>query len=298
MLSDQRPPTDREPPGTVQVTDQPPGASDEGPFTIDLRVARLARLENFLAGGDAHFTVDRAAAEALSEETLSGLEGLRATIEALWAFVARAVGFLAAEAGARQFLQIGTSVPTSGMTHEVARQIAPDARVVYVSYDPTTLAHAHRLEAGAPEEGAVASVFCSYDDPRTILREAAATLDLGRPVVVILPTTLVLIPDDDVARRIVNDLRDAIVSGSHLVLAHTSLDIASERTAKLLARLDQALDEPYVTRTETEILELLDGFELLSPGLVPIEHWRNDDAPPVLGPDRTVPLYGAVGRKP
>jgi hypothetical protein len=280
------------------VTDQPQGANDESLFPIDPNVARLSRLENFLAGGDAHFAVDRAAAESLSEETLTGLEGLRATIETLWAFVARAVGFLTGEAGARQFLHIGTSVPTSGMTHEVAWQIAPDARVVYVSYDPTALAHAHRLEIGAPEEGAVASVFCPYDDPQTILRESAATLDFGRPVVVILPTTLVLIPDNDVARRIVDDLRDATVSGSHVVLAHTSLDIASERTAKLLARLNQELDEPYVARTKAEILELLDGFELLSPGLVPVERWRNDDAPPVLGPDRTVPLYGAVGRKP
>jgi hypothetical protein len=180
------------------VPDQPPGANDEGPFPIDPNVARLARLENFLAGGHAHFAVDRAAAEALSEETLSGLDGLRATTEALRAFVARAVGFTA-EAGARQFLQIGTSVPTSGMAHEVAQQIAPDARVVYVSYDPTTLAHVHRLETAAPEQGAVASVFCPYDDTRTILGEAAATLDFGRPVVVILPTTLVLIADSDVA---------------------------------------------------------------------------------------------------
>jgi hypothetical protein len=280
------------------VTDQPPGTNDEGPFPIDASVARLARLEDFIAGGDAHFAVDRAAAEALSEETLTGLEGLRATVEAMRAFVARAVAFLAAEAGARQFLQIGTSVPTPGMTHDVAWQIAPDARVVYVSYDPTTLAHAHRLEIGAPEQGAVANVFCPYDDPQTILREAAATLDFGQPVVVILPTTLVLIPDGDVARGIVGDLRDAIVSGSHLVLTHTSLDIASERTAKLLERLNQSLDEPYTTRTEAEILELLDGFELLSPGLVPMERWRNDNAPPVLGPDRTVPIYGAVGRKP
>jgi hypothetical protein len=279
------------------MNDQPSGANDEGLFPIDPGVARLARIENFLSGGEAHFSVDRAAAGAMSEETLSGLEGLQATVEALRAFVARAVAFLVAEAGARQFLQIGTSVPTPGMPHEVAWRTAPDATVVYVSYDPTTLAHAHRLEIGAPREGAVAHVFCRYDDPQTILREAAKTLDFGRPVVVILPTTLVLIPDDDDARRIVTELRDAIVPGSHLVLAHTSLDIASERTAKVLDRLNQTLDEPYKPRTEAEILGLLDGFELLSPGLVPLEHWHND-APPVLGPDRTVPIYGAVGRKP
>jgi hypothetical protein len=279
------------------MSDQPAGPDDAGPFQIDLNVARVARLENFLAGGDAHFSVDRATAEALGEAAASGLDGLRAVVKVLKAFVVRTVRVLAADAGARQFLHIGMATPTTGMTHHAAWQIAPDARIVYASNDPTTLAHVHALDRDVPAEGAIAHVHAPYDDPRTILREAATTLDFGQPVVVILPTTLSMVPDEDRACQIVAELRDAMMPGSHLVLAQASLELASERTAKLMARLDQDLDEPYVTRSRAEIERILDGFDLLSPGLVPLERWRSDHQPLILG-DRVVPIYGAVGRRP
>lgn len=279
------------------MNDQPAGPDDAGPFQIDLSVARVARLENFLAGGDAHFSVDRATAETLGEAAASGLDGLRAVVKVLKTFVVRTVRVLATDAGARQFLHIGMATPTTGMTHHAAWQIAPDARIVYASNDPTTLAHVHALDSDVPTEGAIAHVHAPYDDPRTILREAATTLDFGQPVVVILPTTLSMVPHEDRAHQIVAEVRDAITPGSHLVFAQPSLELASERTAKLMARLDQNLDEPYVTRTQAEIERILDGFDLLSPGLVPLEQWRSDDEPPILG-DRVVPIYGAVGRRP
>jgi hypothetical protein len=167
---------------------------------------------------------------------------------------------------------------------------------VHASYDPTTLAHVHELQSNAPE-GAVAHVQSAFDDPRKILRGAAATLDLGEPVGVLLPTTLNLIPDDAVARRIVDGLLDAVVAGSHVVMAHTSLDIFAEGTAEVIELMNQALDEPYVSRSEDQIAGLLRGLDLLDPGLVPLEQWRSDGDPPVLPHGQLVPMFGAVGRK-
>jgi hypothetical protein len=282
------------------VSDRP-AANDEDPFSIDfsidLDVAHLARVENFLAGGPAHFSVDRAAAEALGDEAQSGLDGLRGVIEALRQFVARTVRLLATEGGMRQFLQVGMPTPTGEMPHHVALRSAPDARVVYTSYDPTTLAHVHALQNGAPP-GAVAHVHARPEDPKAILTGAAATLDFRQPVVLILPTTLNVVPDDEMARWIVAYLRESIAPGSYVVLAHTSAELATERTSKLIARLNESLDVPYVLRSGAEIARFFDGFAPLEPGLVAIERWRGDGAPPILGPDRWVPIYGAVGRKP
>jgi hypothetical protein len=279
------------------VTDQPSNTNDDGLFPIDLSVARLARIENFLAGGDAAFAVDRAAAKTLGEASPVGLDGLRGVIEGLKAFVARAVRLLTGDIGIRQFLDIGMSTPTTGMVHDVAWQTAPDARVVYASYDPTTLAHVHSLGKDGPE-GAVAHVHSSFDDLAKILHEAAGTLEFGQPIAVILPTTLNLIPDDSLAQQIVDDLRAAVVPGSYLVFAHTSLDFAAEGTAKVIELLNEAIQETYVVRTKAQITRLLDGFDLVSPGLVPVETWRNHGAPPILGGGVPIPIYAAVGHKP
>jgi hypothetical protein len=283
------------------MTDQPSDPSDGGPFSVDPNVARLARVENFLAGGEAHFAVDRAAAGSIGEFSPKGLDGLRGLIREVKGFVARAVRVATGEIGVRQFLHIGMSTPTTGMVHDVAWRIAPDTRVVYVSYDPSTLAHVHSLgsDAAGGAGGVVAHVHSSFDDPQRILHEAAGTLDFGSPVAVVLPTTLNLIPDDAVARRIMGELRDAVAPGSCLLFAHTSLDIAPEGTAKAIAQFNDILHEPYVVRTQAGIARLLDGFELIEPGLVPVADWRPDGdrpAPEGQGP-RSVPVYGAVGTK-
>ncbi|HET6952339.1 MAG TPA: SAM-dependent methyltransferase [Acidimicrobiales bacterium] len=150
---------------------------------MDLSVARLARVENFLAGGEAHFAIDRAAADTLAEASPVGLDGLRGVVQAMKIFVARAARFLAGDVAVSQLLDIGMSTPTTGMVHDVAWRTAPDTRVVYASYDPTTLAHVHSLRKDAAE-GAVAHVHNSFDEPHKTLREAAATLDFRRPVAV------------------------------------------------------------------------------------------------------------------
>jgi len=280
------------------VTDQPSATNDTDSFPIDLSVARMARVENYLVGGDANFAIDRAVAEELADAAADRLDGLRGVIVALRAFVGRAVRHLAGEAGVHQFLHIGMATPTDDeMVHDVALRITPAARVVYASYDPTTLAHVHSLLHDVPP-GAVAHVQSAFDDPRKILGAAAATLDLDRPVAVILPASLNLIADDAVAQRVVDGLRGGLVAGSYVVMAHTSLDIAPESTAKIVEMLNAALDEPYVTRPAAAVARLLAGFDLLDPGLVPIEGWRSDGDPPVLASGHTVPLLGAVGRKP
>lgn len=270
-----------------------PEGTDEVPFGIDPSVPRLARVESFLAGGQAHFATDRAAAESIGELAPGGLDGLRDMNDALKDFVARAVTVLAGDAGVRQYLHIAMSTPTTGMVHHIVTKIAADARVVYVSYDPTTLAHVHVL-ADDVDDGVVAHVNSPFDDTRRILREAGAVLDLASPVAVVLPSTLNMIGDDEAIRRVVAELRDATVPGSYLVLAHTSLEIAPAGTEEALARFNELLDESYVTHTAAQITGFIEGYELLEPGLVPLDDWRPDDPG---APRRTAPLYGAVARR-
>jgi len=279
------------------MNDLPPddGDHDDGPFAIDPSVPRLARVENFLVGGQAHFAVDQAAAESIGDLSTGGLDGLRGLIEAIKTFVARAVAVASTELGIRQYLHIGMSTPTTGMVHHIATRIAPGSRVVYVSYDPTTLAHVHALGDDV-DDGVVAHVNSAFDDVELILREAGAVLDLARPVAVVLPTSLNLITDDEVAQRIVDELHAAMAPGSHLVLAHTSLDIAPEGTDRAIARFNEILDESYVVRSEAEIARLLAGFELIEPGLVPVDRWRPDD-PTAAATRRPRPIFGAVGHR-
>jgi hypothetical protein len=279
----------------MNMDDQPPRDRDrdEGPFDIDPGVPRLARLESFLAGGEAHFEVDRAAAASIGDAAPGGLDGLRDMNDAIKGFVARAVAVLSGEVGVRQYLHIAMSTPTTGMVHHVATKNVADARVVYVSYDPTTLAHVHKLGDDV-DEGVVAHVNSPFDDTQLILRESAAVLDLSQPIAVVLPSTLNMIGDDEVIRRVVVDLRVAMVPGSYLVLAHTSLDIAPEGTAEALAQFNEILGESYAAHPAAEIVGFLEGFELLEPGLVPLDDWRPDDP---AATRRAVPLYGAVARR-
>jgi hypothetical protein len=278
------------------VTDEADESNDGGPFPIDFNAPRLARIENFISGGEANFSVDRTVAEDLAEATPNSLEGLRAVIEGMQAFVARGVHAVVDESDVRQFLHIGMATPTTGMIHELVLPAVPDARVVYASYDPTTLAHVHTLFKDVPE-GAVAHVHSQFDDPGRILRGAAATLDLDQPIAVVLPTSLNIVTDE-AAQRLMDALRDALAPGSYLVLAHTSLDIEADGTAEVIDLLNQALEETYVARTEAEIAHLVEGYDLLDPGLVPIERWRSAGDPPYLPRGQLIPLYGVVGCKP
>jgi hypothetical protein len=278
------------------VTDETVGSKDDGPFHIELDVPRLARIRNAISGGDANFSVDRDVVKSLADATPSGVEGLQGVIEALQRFKTRAVRTVATESDVRQFLHVGTATSSSGMVHEQVLPLVPDARIVYASYDTTTLAHVHALWRDAPD-GAVAHVHSRFEEPRKILSGAADTLDLDRPIAVILPTTLNVVTDE-VAQALVDALREALAPGSYVVMAQTSLDIYAEGAAEVVEMLNSVLEEPYIARTEAEIAHHLEGFDLLDPGLVPIEQWRSDGDPPFLPPGQLIPLFGAVGCKP
>lgn len=269
---------------------------DEGPFPIEPNVPHLARVRNAISGGDANFSVDRDVAKSLVDITPSGLDGLQAVLEALHRFKTRAVRTVATESDVRQFLHLGTATPSTGMVHEELLPLVPDARIVYASYDVTTLAHVHDLWRDAPE-GAVAHVHSRFDDPQRILQGAAETLDLGKPVAVVLPTALNVL-HDDVAQALIDALRGAMASGSYVAMAQTSLDIYADGAAEVVALLDSVLEEPYIARTKDQIAHHLEGFDLVEPGLVPIEQWRNEGDPPFLPDGQLIPLFGALGRKP
>ena len=279
------------------MSDEPEHSNDDGdPFPIEPDVPRLARIRNAISGGDANFSADRTVVKELADAAPTGLEGLQAVIEALHRFKARAVRTVAAESGIRQFLHIGTATSSTGMVHEQLRPIVPGARVVYASYDTTTLAHVHDLWRDAPE-GSVAHVHSRFEDPQRILDGATETLDLDDPVAALLPTSLNVLSDED-AQALVDALRGALVSGSYLVVAETSLDIYAEGAAEVVEVLNAALEEPYIARSRDAIAHQLEGFDLIEPGLVPVEHWRNDGDPPFLPEGQLVPLFAAVGRKP
>lgn len=265
-------------------------------FSIEPDVPRLARIRNAISGGDANFSADRKVVESLTAVTPSGLEGLQGVLEALHRFKRRAIRTIREESDVRQFLHLGTGTPSTAMVYEHLLGIVPDAKVVYVSYDTATLAHVHTLGRGAPP-GAVAHVHCRFDDPQRILDGAAETLNLAKPTAVVLPTTLNLVTDE-AAQGLIDALREALAADSYVVMAQTTLDIPTPGTAEIIAVLNSVLDDPYIARSRSEIIRHLEGFDLLDPGLVPIERWRPDGDAPFLPDGQLIALFGAVGHKP
>jgi hypothetical protein len=281
------------------VADQSSGPTDHDRhlFEINPSVARPARVHNYLAGGDGNFRSDRDAAHYLSAVLPDGIDTVLANIRVMDAFVERAVRYLADDAGIRQFLYVGATVPTTNDVYEVAHHTAPDARVVYVGNDPVVLAHSHVLRDRSPE-GARAYVHGTLRHPEKILDDAAATLDLSRPVAVMLVVTLSFVPDKRDPYDIVARLLAGVPSGSHLVIHHPANDIPAEGMAEAYKRLDEALREGFVARSYDDISRFLSGLEPVGPGLVRVNHWRMRDDEPLPDAERLVSAYAAVARKP
>jgi hypothetical protein len=275
------------------VTDEPADPND-GPFPIDLGSARLARVENYLAGGEAHFSIDRAAAEAVGDASPLGLDALRGLIKAMKAYMNRVVRFLAADEGIDQYLYLGMTTPSAEMIHQVAWEHQPRARIVYASYDPVTLAHVHELTRDSGE-GSATHVQSGFDNPERILGEAREMLDLSRRTVLLLPGSLNLIADDDTAQHIVDTLGGALGPGSYIAFAHTSIELGGRTAAEMFKKLNDAIDESYTSRDRSQIERLLADYDLVDPGLVAIEDWRSEGDAPSLESGRPVPIYGAVG---
>ncbi len=242
-------------------------ASDRSPF--DTTVAHSARVHDYWLGGKDNFAADRAAGDAV----IAAYPGIVMSVRANRAFLARAVRYLAAGAGIRQFLDIGTGIPAANNTHEVAQSVAPDCRVVYVDYDPVVLAHARALLAGSPE-GATDYIDADLRDQQAILSRAARTLDFSRPVAVMLIAIMHLIGDDADPYGIVSRLMAAVPSGSYLTLSQVASDIEPEQMAEAARRYNRLAQEQQRHRGRAEVTRFFDGLDLVEPGVVPVQQWR------------------------
>jgi hypothetical protein len=262
------------------------------PPAIDTSVAHPARVYDYWLGGKDNYPADRAAGAAAAEANPNILIGVRANRS----FLHRAVRYLAADAGIRQFLDIGTGLPSANNTHEVAQAVAPQARIVYVDNDPIVLAHARALLTSTPD-GATAYVDADVRDPEKILQAAAETLDFSKPVAVMTLMIMQYIPDSDDPHAIVARLLGAVPSGSYLVASDTARDIDAETVATATGRLNQRMAAAQLTpRLKAEIVAFFDGLEMVDPGLVPLNRWRPGPDDPVLEHD--LPTYCGIGRKP
>jgi hypothetical protein len=209
------------------------------------------------------------------------------------AFLARAVRFLAGEAGIRQFLDIGTGIPTGNNTHQVAQYQAPESRVVYVDNDPFVLAHARALLASSPE-GTTEYIEADLRDPQRIVDTAARLLDFERPVAVMLMTILQHIDDEDEPQKIVAALMDGMPDGSYLAISHPADDIDPEPMAKMADRLNRVLAEPITLRSHAEVASFFEGLELVQPGLVQTSRWRPVNESEASGP---ATLWAGIAQK-
>ncbi len=274
-----------------QTSERPQDEAQDEVAGLDTRHAHSARVYNYWLGGKDNFAADREAAE----QAIAANPGIVADVRANRAFLVRAVRYLAAERGVRQFLDIGTGLPTASNTHEVAQAVAPDARIVYADNDPMVLAYARALLTST-REGATAYLDADLRDPSAIVRAASATLDFSQPIALMLLIILHLIPEADDPYGIVASLVGALPAGSYLVLSHPASDIRAAEMADMTKRVNERMSGPKATmRDRAAITRFFDGLELLEPGVVQPQLWRPD--PGITGPPQVTAWCG-VARKP
>ncbi|WP_328324474.1 MULTISPECIES: SAM-dependent methyltransferase [unclassified Streptomyces] len=265
----------------------PPGpAAQRKPDTL---VPHSARIWNYWLGGKDNYPVDEEAGDAYS----AVFPGIVTVARSSRAFLRRSITHLVQEAGIRQFLDVGTGLPTVDNTHEVAQRLDPGARIVYVDHDPMVLTHARALLTSTPE-GATAYVDADLADPDRILAAAARTLDLTRPTALILSNILGHVADYGRARAIVDRLMEGLPSGSYL-----AVNDGSRGTDADYEQAQDAYNEtgavPYFLRPVDEIAAFFDGLELLEPGVVSVQFWRPDPGSPAPQP---IGEHGGLARKP
>jgi SAM-dependent methyltransferase len=261
------------------------------PTEIDATIPNGARIYDFMLGGKDNFASDQAAAEQMIEANPAA----PLTARANRAFLGRAVRYLARDEGIRQFLDLGTGLPTQHNVHQAAQQVTPDARVVYVDYDPVVVMHGRALLAN---DDTVTVIEGDLRQPEEILTDPGTRrlIDFDEPVAVLLVAILHFIGDDDDPAGIVARLRDAMAPGSYLVVSHT----ASESPTAVMAAAQQGFrlaGAPLTPRTRDQVRRFFDGYELVDPGVVEVSQWR----PPAGEPATTAPsawtIVGGVGRK-
>ena len=274
--------------GATAYSEAAPEPGDAPAF--DTSVAHVARVYNYWLGGKDNFAADRAAAE----QAMSAFPGIVLSARANRAFLRRTVTYLAREAGIRQFLDIGTGIPSANNTHEVAQSVAPDSRIVYVDNDPVVLAHARALLTSS-SGGATDYIDADLRQADQILAGAARTLDLSQPVAVMLMAILQHLSDDDDPYAVVGTLMAAIPPGSYLVLSHPAKDIHAAEMAAMAERLNQTMAEKVTFRGEAEVARFFDGLELVEPGMTNVPDWRPDTEEEAASP---AALWAGVARKP
>jgi hypothetical protein len=257
---------------------------------IDTSVPHSARVWNYLLGGKDNYPVDRQAGEMV----LQAFPGMADLTRQSRLMLGRVVQFLAGEAGISQFLDIGTGLPTAGNTHEVAQQVAPKSRIVYVDNDPLVLVHARALLTSTAE-GECQYIEADVRDPEAILREAARTLDFSRPAALMLMGILGLVADYDQARSIVRTLMAALPPGSYLAV-YDGADTDPAYVEAIRRYNSGSGAVPYTPRSPEQIAGYFDGLELLPPGVVTVSRWRAD--PSAWGDPAEVACAGGIGRKP
>ncbi|MFO7251177.1 MAG: SAM-dependent methyltransferase [Actinomycetes bacterium] len=260
-----------------------------GEPVIDTTVPHSARVWNYWLGGKDNYPVDRELGDRVKEV----FPGIVTLARAGRYFLARVVRFMAGEAGLRQFLDIGTGLPTADNTHEIAQRVAPEARVVYVDNDPLVLAHAEALLTSTPQ-GKTEYIHADLREPEVILSRAAETLDFSRPIGLTLMGILGHIEDYDEARSIVRRLVAGLPSGSYVgIYDGCASDDAIVQSTEVYNSSDTV---PYIVRPPEQIKGFFEGLELVDPGVVYIQQWRPDAVP--LGEDSHVDAMGGVGRVP
>ncbi|MEW2147235.1 SAM-dependent methyltransferase [Micromonospora vinacea] len=280
---------------TVPSTSESPGG--RGADRIDTTTVHPARRYNYWLGGKDNFAVDRASGDQIA----AVYPGVRTLARENRAFLGRAVRFLAEEVGVRQFLDIGTGIPSAGNTHEVAQSVAPDSRVVYVDNDPMVLVHARALLTSDPA-GATAYLDADLRDPEKILADPQlhATVDLSQPVALVLIAVTHFLTDDDRPHEQVTHLLDALPSGSWLALTHFTTDhVPAEIVKRMEAEFAAGrMKQDAVPRDHAEFARFFAGLDLAEPGIVPVTEWRPQVPPAQRPPLADASIYGAVARKP
>jgi O-methyltransferase involved in polyketide biosynthesis len=261
------------------------------PAVLETNVPHSARIWNYWIGGKDHYPIDR----HIGDEVAQMLPSIVAQARADRLFLARAVRYLASEQGVRQFLDIGTGLPSGDNTHEVAQAIAPQCRVVYADNDPLVLVHARALLASTPE-GRCDYIDADLRDPDAILGAAAATLDFAEPVALMLLGILHHLPDDDEPHAIVAHLLAALPPGSFLAVNHATNAVFGGQSDQAVRRWNQVGKPPITLRSPQQIQRFFDGLELVEPGVVSCSRWRPEHNP--WGEPGEVDEFCGIGRKP
>jgi S-adenosyl methyltransferase len=256
---------------------------------IDSSVAHIARVYDYWLGGKDNFAVDR----EVGDKVLDIHPETALSVRANRAFLARSVRYLAEREGIRQFLDVGTGLPSANNTHEVAQAVAPESRVVYVDNDPIVLAHARALLTSSPE-GETGYLEADIKDPDGILAGAAELIDFARPVAVMLVAVLHLLRDDEAPKAVVDRFMAAVPPGSFLVISHLASDVQRDTMAEMGRRLNESMTQQFTMRSRLQVTGFFDGLVLVEPGVVLTHEWRKDPG----GASSPGVLWAGVARKP